>query len=84
MYDFLSGIEKLIQARTIVSAKLVLKDYAMQVSIVDYDKPIVFTFDNMDISDNQTIKDRDGWGHNFLLSLGYNVCSFLESDSVVA
>lgn len=62
MHNFLSGIEKIIQARTIVSAKLVLKDYAMQISIVDYDKPIVFTFDNMDTTNDKTIKERSGWG----------------------
>ena len=78
--SFLNSLEQSIRTKTIVSDRLVLENYAMQVSIVDYYKPIIFTFDNMDTSKEQDIEERSGWGHNFLLSLGYNVCSFLEKD----
>jgi len=62
--------------------KIIFEGYAININTFDYDKPIVFTFDNMDTfrKVEDTLELRKGWGHDFILSCGYNVCSFLEND----
>ena len=79
--DFFISIKNSFEKKLLVSDRLVLSKYAIQISVIDYEKPLVFTFDSMDTKSSQSIEERSGWGQKFLLALGYNVCSFLESDT---
>lgn len=78
--DFLSNLKLKIENKDLIYDRFVLQNYALQISVVDYDRPLVFTFDNMNLTSTLGIEERSGWGHDFLVGLGYNVCSFLESD----
>lgn len=57
--------------------------YAINIHIFDYSKPLLFTFDNRQIAEHMeetTFECRKGWGYDYIVDKGWNVCAFLESD----
>ncbi|MDN6276158.1 hypothetical protein [Psychrobacter sp.] len=79
--SFLTTLKKTVDNNETFTDRLVLEHYACQISMIDYQKPLVFTFDNMTTANSaESLAERTGWGNDFLVGLGYNVCSFIESD----
>ena len=55
----------------------------INIHITDYSQPLLFTFDNLHISRNMegtTFEHRKGWGYDYVVDKGWNICAFLESD----
>ncbi|MBH0005391.1 hypothetical protein [Psychrobacter sp. SWN149] len=81
------GLERMHNA---ISNQLPIKEkleisigYAINIHIIDYSQPLLFTFDNLHISRNMegtTFEHRKGWGYDYVVDKGWNICSFLESD----
>ena len=81
------GLERVHNA---ISNQLPIKEkleistgYAINIHITDYSQPLLFTFDNLHISRNMegtTFEHRKGWGYDYVVDKGWNICAFLESD----
>ncbi|MEH6768686.1 hypothetical protein [Psychrobacter sp.] len=57
--------------------------YAINIYMIDYSQPLLFTFDNRHIAEHMeetTFKGRKGWGYDYVVTKGWNICAFLESD----
>ena len=80
----LAKICKAVSNQQPIKEKFNLPDgYAINLYISDYSKPLLFTFDNLHISRNMegtTFDHRKGWGYEYIVNKGWNICTFLESD----
>ena len=81
------GLERVHNA---ISNQLPIKEkleistgYAINIHIIDYSQPLLFTFDNRQIAEHMedtTFEHRKGWGYDYVVDKGWNICAFLESD----
>lgn len=80
----LEKIHDAIKHQQPIKEKLNLPNgYAINLYIEDYSMPLLFTFDNRHIAEHMeeaTFECRRGWGYDYVINKGWNVCAFLESD----
>lgn len=64
----------------ILDKRIDLKSHSIQIHTHDFDAPLIFTFDFMDVSEKKKLIEKEGWGFKFLKNNGFNVCSFILED----
>lgn len=64
----------------ILDKRIDLKNHSMQIHTHNFDAPLIFTFDFMDVSEKKKLTEKEGWGFKLLKNNGFNVCSFILED----